>query len=259
MISSENIMSKQKNFYSVIIGTELLNGRRKDAHFSFLNEELLKRGWSHKASFVIEDDTNLMKNIFKVILCDPDSVMFCYGGIGATPDDYTRQIAGEIFTDGQMEFHEEAKALIEKQFGKEAYPHRINMSYFPINAKLLKNVVNNVAGFYLEDRFFFTPGFPSMSKSMVLEALNGHYKENKNEKYRLTLSAFCGENELIDSMKKLPKSIELSSLPKILEDKRIVVLSLSSFNKKTLESEFALIVDFLDRKDISYELKDIFE
>lgn len=64
------------NFYSVIIGTELLNGRRKDAHFTFLNEELLKRGWTHKASFVIEDDINLMKNTFNLIKDDKNSVMF---------------------------------------------------------------------------------------------------------------------------------------------------------------------------------------
>ena len=55
------------NFYSVIIGTELLNGRRKDAHFSFLNQQLLERGWEHKASFVIEDDPELMLNIFNLI------------------------------------------------------------------------------------------------------------------------------------------------------------------------------------------------
>ena len=47
---------RKPNFYSVIIGTELLNGRRKDAHFSFLNAQLLSRGWEHKASFVIGDD-----------------------------------------------------------------------------------------------------------------------------------------------------------------------------------------------------------
>ena len=41
-------MKKRVNFYSVIIGTELLNGRRKDAHFEFLNQELLKRGWEQK-------------------------------------------------------------------------------------------------------------------------------------------------------------------------------------------------------------------
>ena len=65
-------MTTKVNFYSVIIGTELLNGRRKDAHFSFLNEQLLKRGWEHKASFVIADDTQLMLNIFNLIKSDPN-------------------------------------------------------------------------------------------------------------------------------------------------------------------------------------------
>ena len=91
-------MKNRVNFYSVIIGTELLNGRRKDAHFAFLNQELLKRGWEHKASFVIEDDKELMLKIFNLIKSDEHSVMFCFGGIGATPDDFTRQIAADAFT-----------------------------------------------------------------------------------------------------------------------------------------------------------------
>ncbi|MFY4783766.1 competence/damage-inducible protein A, partial [Aliarcobacter butzleri] len=70
-----------------------------------------------------------------------------------------------------MEFHEEAITNIIHQFKDDAYPHRINMAYLPIDAKLLKNVVNNVSGFDLEDRFIFTPGFPSMSQAMVIEAL----------------------------------------------------------------------------------------
>ena len=65
---------KKPNFYSVIIGTELLNGRRKDAHFSFLNAELLSRGWEHKASFVITDAPQMMLNIFNLIKNDPNSV-----------------------------------------------------------------------------------------------------------------------------------------------------------------------------------------
>ena len=172
-------MLEKPNFYSVIIGTELLNGRRKDAHFAFLNQQLLSRGWEQKASFVINDDTNLMENIFNLIKSDPNSVMFCFGGIGSTPDDYTRQIAANAFTNGAMEFHETALENILTKFGQEAYPHRINMAYLPINAKLLKNVVNNVSGFYLDDRFFFTPGFPSMSQAMVVEALNKLYPKHK--------------------------------------------------------------------------------
>ena len=129
-------MNKRVNFYSVIIGTELLNGRRKDAHFAFLNQQLLSRGWEQKASFVINDNTNLMENIFNLIKSDPNSVMFCFGGIGATPDDYTREVAGKVFTSGAMEFHEEAKTRIINQFADEAYPHRINMAYLPIKTYL---------------------------------------------------------------------------------------------------------------------------
>ncbi|WP_417324774.1 competence/damage-inducible protein A [Halarcobacter sp.] len=249
-------MIKKPNFYSVIIGTELLNGRRKDAHFAFLNEQLLKRGWTHKASFVIEDDTKLMENIYNLIKADENSVMFSYGGIGATPDDYTRQIAAKVFRDGEMEYHEKAQELIINQFGDESYPHRIEMGNLPINAKLLKNVVNNVAGFYLDDRFFFTPGFPSMSQAMVIEALDKHYSKNDLVKYRKTLTAFCGENDLISLMKELPREIELSSLPKIIDDKRQVVLSLSSLEQTLLDNSFQEFIDFCEEKNIKYILED---
>ncbi|QKF81464.1 competence/damage-inducible protein A [Halarcobacter ebronensis] len=250
-------MSKELNFYSVIIGTELLNGRRKDSHFSFLNEQLLKRGWRHKASFVVEDDTLLMENIYNLIKADENSVMFSFGGIGATPDDYTREIAAKIFTNGIMNYHEEAKELIINQFKEEAYPHRINMAYLPQNAKLLKNVVNNVPGFYLENRFFFTPGFPSMSQAMVVEALDRYYERNLIVKYRESLTAYCGENDLIDIMKTIPKEIELSSLPKIIDDKRMVVISLSGHDKELILNYFAKFIKFLENSGVKFLLKDI--
>ena len=123
---------KTPNFYSVIIGTELLNGRRKDAHFKFINQELLSRNWEHKASFMIEDDVELMQNIFNLIKADENSVMFCFGGIGSTPDDYTREIAGKVFTNGKFEVHKELKQKIINQYHDEAYPHRINMATLPI-------------------------------------------------------------------------------------------------------------------------------
>ena len=185
-----------------------------------------------------------MENIFNLIKSDPNSVMFCFGGIGATPDDYTREVAGKAFTNGKMEFHEEAKARILNQFGDEAYPHRINMAYLPINAKLLTNVVNNVAGFYLEDRFFFTPGFPSMSQAMVIEALDKLYPKSNIEKYRKVMTINASENDLIDTMQKIPENIDLSSLPKIIGDKRKVVISLAGYDKDEVEKYFQLFVDY---------------
>jgi len=249
-------MIKKPNFYSVIIGTELLNGRRKDAHFSFLNKELLKRGWEQKGSFVIEDDPKLMYDIFNFIKADENSVMFCFGGIGATPDDYTRQTAAKAFTDYKMQFNEEAKRRILEQFEHEAYPHRINMAYLPVGAKLLHNVVNNVAGFYLQDRFFFTPGFPSMSQSMVIEALDKLYPKNQS-KYKRVLTASCGENELINSMLKMPKHLDFASLPKIIGDKRKVVISLCGYEKDEVDESFQIFIDYLNDNKIEYILKDI--
>ncbi len=247
-------MNIQPNFYSVIIGTELLNGRRKDAHFAFLNNELLKRGYVQKASFVIKDDPAFMLDIFNVIKNDPHSVMFCFGGIGATPDDYTRKVAALAFTQGQMAYNETAKELIIRQFGQEAYPHRIEMSNLPIHAKLLDNVVNNVPGFYLEDRYFFTPGFPSMSQAMVLQALDTYFVQNKLKIFRKTLRAFTGENSLIDCMKKVPSHIELSSLPKIIGDKREVVLSIASYNEEETNEFFSLFETYLQQENIEYVL-----
>ncbi|MBP7769887.1 MAG: competence/damage-inducible protein A [Aliarcobacter sp.] len=251
------MIKKKVNFYSVIIGTELLNGRRRDAHFSFLNQELLNRGWEHKASFLIEDDINLMLNIFKLIKFDPNSVMFCFGGIGSTPDDHTRKIAAQAFTNNDMEFHKTALENIIERFEKEAYPHRIHMAYLPINAKLLKNVVNNVSGFYLEDRFFFTPGFPSMSQAMVIEALDLLYPKSDIKKYTKVMTITTSENDLIDIMKKIPEDLDLASLPKILENSRKVVISLAGYDSDKVDKYFQLFIDYCEEFDKEFIFNDI--
>lgn len=245
------------NFYSVIIGTELLNGRRKDAHFEFLNQELISRGFTQKASFTIIDDPAFMEDVFQLIKDDESSVMFCFGGIGATPDDYTRKVAAKVFSNSKMEFHEEAKRRIENEFKQEAYPHRINMAYLPIGSSLLDNVVNNVAGFYLDKRFFFTPGFPSMSQSMVKQALDKYYKKNHIKVFRKTLCALCAENDLIDVMQDLPSDIEFSSLPKIKDEKRMVNISIASESENKTDVFIQKFIDFLDNKKIEYDLEDI--
>ena len=244
------------NFYSVIIGTELLNGRRSDAHFSFLNSELLKRGWEQKANFVIKDEPPFIEAVFNLVKSDPNAVLFSFGGIGATPDDYTREAAANVFTKGKMEIKEGAsKAIIEK-FGDEAYPYRINMANLPLNAGLLKNVVTNVPGFSLEDRFFFVPGFPSMAQSMIIEALDRYYPSNK-QKIRYSLKALCSENDLIETMKQIPVSVEMSSLPQIDGDNRAVVISISSSDEIEAKKYFKIFTDFLENKKITFMLEDI--
>jgi molybdopterin-biosynthesis enzyme MoeA-like protein len=133
------------------------------------------------------------------------------------------------------------------------------MAYLPINANLLKNVVNDVAGFYLEDRFFFTPGFPSMSQNMVIEALDKLYPKALKEKYRKVMTINCSENDLIDIMKKIPKHLDFSSLPKIINEDRKVVISISGYNKEEVDEYFQNFIDFCIQFRKDYVLEDIFK
>ena len=92
-------------------------------------------------------------------------IVFGFGGVGATPDDHTRQAAAAALG-VPLERHPEAVAAIEAQFGAAAYPHRVLMAEFPAGATIIPNPVNRVASFSVRDHHFF-PGFPQMAWPML--------------------------------------------------------------------------------------------
>ena len=238
------------NFYAVIIGTEILAGRRQDRHFDFLRQELAKKGYRLKGSFIIEDDPILMERVYRMIAQDPNSVLFSFGGIGATPDDYTRAVAAKAFGDGKLYEHPEAKKLIQKRFGQEAYPHRIQMAHLPKGAKLLYNPVNQVPGFSLQDRFFFMPGFPQMAHPMVEEAL----KDFPSKKlHRQTICVKASENDLMDLMRALPDTVEFSSLPGFSEEGYYDVLSIAAEDPKEVEKWMAFLKEHIQKRGFEYK------
>ncbi|BAF69880.1 competence/damage-inducible protein A [Nitratiruptor sp. SB155-2] len=244
---------KTPNFYAIIIGTEILNGRRVDKHFPFLRDELLKRGFTLKASSIIEDDPALMESFYRLIKSDPNSVLFSFGGIGATPDDHTRMVAAKVFGDGKLYEHPEAKRRIIDQFKEAAYPYRINMAMLPKGAKLLDNPVNNVPGFYIENRFFFVPGFPEMAHPMVRQALDLFFPKNR-EKFRYSICIDASENDLLDIMQKIPKEIEFSSLPSMNNGQYMDVLSIASYDKKMAKEWFDYIIHEVEKRGFSYKV-----
>ncbi|WP_201353411.1 competence/damage-inducible protein A [Hydrogenimonas urashimensis] len=239
------------HFYQVIIGTEILNRRRRDKHFDFLTEELLKRGETLYASFILEDDRSLIAKAFELVKSDPESVMFSFGGIGSTPDDLTRQIAADVFTSSPLEVHEEAKRRILDQFGKDAFPHRIHMAELPRGANLLDNPVNNVPGFSLESRFFFVPGFPKMAHPMIRQALERLLPDAK-PMVRRTFTALVSENDLIEMMQKVPDDVTLSSLPAFCGSRRIAVISLSGKDGGKIDSWYKKFIEFMNEKGIGW-------
>jgi molybdopterin-biosynthesis enzyme MoeA-like protein len=179
--------------------------------------------------------------------------MFSFGGIGSTPDDLTREIASEVFRDSKPIRHEKFFNDILEKFGDEAYPHRIYMADLPPNSKLLPNPINNMSGFYLDDRYFFMPGFPQMSHPMVEDILKNILGKNIS-KHRLTLKAKTSENTLISLMQQTPKEIELSSLPILNGNIKEVELSLSATSYDMLNKEFKRYINFLKENNIKYEI-----
>lgn len=244
---------KIPHFYAVIIGSEILNNRRTDKHFAFIRDALMHRGHTLFASFIIKDDPVLISSTYTMIKNDPDAIMFSFGGIGSTPDDLTRQIAANVFSDGELMAHQQFHKDICDRFGDAAYPHRIHMADLPKNAQLLPNVINNMSGFYLQDRYFFMPGFPQMSHPMVDYALNRFYP-NAPTNYRRTLIAQTSENTLINVMKKLPSEIDFSSLPMLNAGKATVEISVASTNKELCDQCFELFIHDLEEKSIEYTL-----
>jgi len=245
----------EPKFFTLIIGTEILNRRRSDKHFDFVTKALAQKGHKLSGSFIIEDDPALIVQTLKFIASQANPVLFSFGGIGSTPDDYTRKCAAIALRDGNLPIHQEAKKVIEEKLGENAYPHPIKMAELPKGANLLYNPVNRMPAFSLDERFFFMPGFPEMSHPMVSEILE-KLIPNKKAYYRHTLTALCKENELIEVMENMPKEVEFSSLPKLYSDGWRVSISVASHNEKLALQAFQMYIDVLENKHIVYGLHD---
>ena len=237
---------KSPHIYAVIIGSEILNGRRVDKHFDFIKSALAKRGYTLYCVEIIKDDAPLIKSSFERVLADESSILFSFGGIGSTPDDLTREIAADVFTSKPTVRHAQFENDIIERFARAAD--------LPAGASLLKNPVNNMSGFFLGERYFFVPGFPEMAHPMVEEAIERFLPQN-SVLYRHTLLARCSEERMIGIMQMIPDNVECSSLPMFVNEKANVEMSVAAYDEETSRNCFTMFTDFLDENNISYEVK----
>jgi len=247
-------MSEPK-FFVLIIGTEILNRRRKDAHFDFVTKALIQKGHKLTGSFTIEDDPELIIQTIRFIASQENPVLFSFGGIGSTPDDHTRLCAAIALRDGKLVTHEEAKQIIVETLGEKAYPYSVRMAELPKGATLLENHVNNMPAFALDERYYFMPGFPEMSHPMVTSILE-KIIPHKKEIFRYTLTAHCKENIFIELMESMPEGVEFSSLPKLYSDGWRVTISIASGDKALAKESFDQYIRLLEDKKIVYGLND---
>ena len=180
------------NFGLLIIGDEILSGKRQDKHLPKVIELLAARGlglaW---ARYVGDDPQRITADLKHAFACG--DVVFSCGGIGATPDDHTRQCAARALGVG-LALHPEARDLIVERMreiaaeqGKAFEPdrddnaHRLNMGVFPVGAAIIPNPYNKIAGFSVASSVaggggvYFVPGFPVMAWPMIEWVLDHHY------------------------------------------------------------------------------------
>ncbi|MBI1889166.1 MAG: competence/damage-inducible protein A [Burkholderiales bacterium] len=177
-------------FGLIIVGDEILSGRRTDKHFPKVVELLSARGLQLAWAEYLGDDPQRITSTLKRIFAG-DDVVFCCGGIGATPDDHTRQCAAAALGVPIM-LHPQAKAKIEERFldlareaGKEAdlsspeSQQRLKMGEFPEGAVIIPNPYNKIPGFTArgsgKGALHFVPGFPVMAWPMIEWVLDTHY------------------------------------------------------------------------------------
>ena len=146
------------NFGLIIIGDEILSGKRADKHLAKAIEILGQRGLQVAYADYVGDDPDRITDILRRAFSSGD-VVFSFGGIGATPDDHTRQCAARALG-VDLALHPEARDLIlermqdvAKEQGAVFEPdrpdnqHRLNMGMFPVGAEIIPNPFNKIAGF----------------------------------------------------------------------------------------------------------------
>lgn len=218
----------------IIIGDEILSGRRQDKHFSRLVELLKVRGLKLHSAQIISDEPNHIEQTLKASFAT-DDIVFCCGGIGATPDDQTRQAAARALG-VELALHPEAAALITERtqdnlpegappvdMSTPEHQLRLQMGVFPVGAQIVPNSFNKIPGFFIKNHTF-TPGFPVMAWPMMEWVLDHKYAniQHKEQDVEYSFLAFSlPESRITPALEHLEQQwpqVKAFSLPSVGED-----------------------------------------
>ena len=173
------------NFGLIVVGDEILSGKRQDKHLVKVAEMLSARGLGLSWARYLGDDRAQLAQALRQSFESADSV-FCCGGIGATPDDHTRQAAG-LALGVELELHPVARERIARRSAEMALEgrgtadmstaenrQRLKMGEFPRGAEVIENPYNGIPGFAISNHYF-VPGFPTMAWPMIATLLDTRF------------------------------------------------------------------------------------
>ncbi|MBR8653691.1 competence/damage-inducible protein A [Achromobacter sp. Marseille-Q0513] len=176
----------------IIVGDEILSGRRQDKHFSKVVELLSARGMQLGWAEFLPDDRDALTAAYRRSFASGDVVLSC-GGIGGTPDDHTRQAAAAAL-DLPLALHPEAEEAIALRTAEMAAKgqgtadmstpenqQRLQMGVFPQGCEIVPNPYNRIPGFFIRDHTF-VPGFPVMAWPMLEWTLDTRYRAMQHQR-----------------------------------------------------------------------------
>jgi molybdopterin-biosynthesis enzyme MoeA-like protein len=261
-------------FGLIIIGDEILSGKRADKHFSTVVKLLADRGLQLAWAEILGDDPVRITAALKRTLASGDVVFSC-GGIGATPDDHTRQCAAAALG-VELALHQEAKEKIrermadiareagrEPEFETSDNLHRLKMGEFPQGATIIPNPFNKIPGFSVTGAgaaHHFVPGFPVMAWPMIEWVLDTQYRHLFNQVGRAEKSVLVYEiaestlTPLMENIESAYPDVKVFSLPSVgdAQTRRHIELGVKG-DPAQVESAFLELQDGLDRLKAEYQ------
>ena len=224
-------------FGLIVIGDEILSGKRVDKHMGKVIELLRERGlglaWSE---YVGDDPVRITATLQRAFACG--DVVFCTGGIGATPDDHTRNCAAQALGVPAV-LHPQARERIEARMRQmaeekgEAYApdradnqQRLQMGVFPQGAAIIPNAYNQIPGFFYPPEgsagaVYFVPGFPVMAWPMLSWVLDTFYARYFHQESRTERSVVIFDSQeslltpLMEALELSHPGIAVFSLPSV--------------------------------------------
>ncbi|WP_205231322.1 competence/damage-inducible protein A [Azospira oryzae] len=262
MTASVSQTAQATRFGALIIGDEILSGKRQDKHFAKVAELLGARGLQLSWAHYMGDDRAQLTEFLKRSFAGGEAV-FSFGGIGNTPDDHTRQAAAAALGE-ELVLSSEAEAEIRVRFGDDITPQRLLLGTFPVSSRIIPNPFNRIPGFMVKEHYF-VPGFPQMAHPMVEWVLDTFYahlfnRAPKEEKAFLLTGDRAYESALLDLMERIVTEypeLRLFSLPSLTQDgvRRHLELGVEG-QPEQVERAMAEIQGEVERRGITWVWRD---
>ena len=221
-----------KTYGAIIIGDEIMRGKRQDKHMAKFVELLGARGLHLAWVAYLGDERPRLIDTFKRTLASGDVVFSC-GGIGVTPDDHTRQAAAAA-AGVALVLNPDAEREIRARMAEmeqPVTPARLELGTVPAGSRIIPNPFNRIPGFSYHHHHFL-PGFPQMAWPMAEWVLDTYYADDfhQNPESEATILVWEGlEGNMLDLMRQTEADFP-----------GIIVFSLPSFGSETVRRHVEL-------------------